>query len=230
MGTAVTAREIIVVTGGCCLAFLSAALNVDFLLSTGTSVSHMTGDISRIAPELIASSEVFGISGLRLIAAVSGFVSGAFFAGYLIHQPRLSFAKPYGHVFLIISGCILISYLIRPGFLSLSIFSAAFACGLQNAMATTYKGVILRTTHLTGLLTDLGSNLGMKLRGLDVGTVKLIIPATLSLSFLLGSLFAAIAKFSLHLQLLPWLSALYFIGGCTWILIKPTIDRLPREQ
>src|SRR5690606_9389894 len=33
---------------------------------------------------------------------------------------------------------------------------AAAACGLQNAMATAYSGAVVRTTHVTGIVTDLG--------------------------------------------------------------------------
>jgi|GEM_PF-5134493 len=43
-------------------------------------------------------------------------------------------------------------------------FPSGNACGFQNALATHY-GLVLRTTHVTGLLTDLGTNLGMRLRG-----------------------------------------------------------------
>ncbi len=37
--------------------------------------------------------------------------------------------------------------------------SALFAMGLQNAMVTKVSGAVVRTTHLTGLFTDLGINL-----------------------------------------------------------------------
>lgn len=39
-------------------------------------------------------------------------------------------------------------------------FLAAMACGLQNALSTMHLGAILRTTHVTGTLTDIGTNLG----------------------------------------------------------------------
>ena len=41
---------------------------------------------------------------------------------------------------------------------------AATACGLQNAMATTYSGALVRTTHLSGLFTDIGIGIGHALR------------------------------------------------------------------
>jgi len=37
---------------------------------------------------------------------------------------------------------------------------AAAACGLQNAMCTSHFGAIVRTTHVTGTVTDIGSTSG----------------------------------------------------------------------
>ncbi|WP_156312572.1 DUF1275 family protein [Marinagarivorans algicola] len=42
---------------------------------------------------------------------------------------------------------------------------ASSACGLQNALITIYSGAVIRTTHTTGIFTDLGIMLGSKLRG-----------------------------------------------------------------
>merc|ERR1711981_773115 len=39
-------------------------------------------------------------------------------------------------------------------------FLAAAACGLQNAMTTHWGGAVTRTTHVTGLFTDVGLLLG----------------------------------------------------------------------
>merc|ERR1719230_1699959 len=37
---------------------------------------------------------------------------------------------------------------------------ASTAAGLQNAMCTSHFGAIVRTTHVTGTVTDIGSSLG----------------------------------------------------------------------
>lgn len=42
----------IILGGGCCLAFGGAFANVGVVLETGGSVSHLTGDISRLSMEL----------------------------------------------------------------------------------------------------------------------------------------------------------------------------------
>jgi uncharacterized membrane protein YoaK (UPF0700 family) len=43
--------------------------------------------------------------------------------------------------------------------------AAAMACGLQNAMVATYSGAVIRTTHLTGLTSDMGAAIGNWLAG-----------------------------------------------------------------
>jgi uncharacterized membrane protein YoaK (UPF0700 family) len=40
----------------------------------------------------------------------------------------------------------------------------AMACGMQNAMTTRYSGAVVRTTHLTGMFTDMGLLIGHMLR------------------------------------------------------------------
>lgn len=58
-------------------------------------------------------------------------------------------------------------------------------------MATTYSGAILRTTHLTGIITDLGSTLGHVLRGLKVDFPRLRLYAAVLSGFLLGGILGA---------------------------------------
>ena len=40
-------------------------------------------------------------------------------------------------------------------------YLASVGCGLQNATTSTYSGAVVRTTHVTGLFTDLGILLGL---------------------------------------------------------------------
>lgn len=50
-----------------------------------------------------------------------------------------------------------------PPFILLSIL--AFSMGMQNAAVASTTGLAVRTTHLTGPMTDLGIHLGAALRG-----------------------------------------------------------------
>ncbi len=44
--------------------------------------------------------------------------------------------------------------------LQVGAYLISFACGLQNGMCTTFSGAVIRTTHMTGILTDIGLVLG----------------------------------------------------------------------
>ena len=47
------------------------------------------------------------------------------------------------------------------------------ACGLQNSMVATYSGAVIRTTHLTGLTSDMGAAIGNWLAGRPVNKMML---------------------------------------------------------
>ena len=85
-----------VLFGGCILAFLAAAVNADFMLRLGVSVSHLTGDLSRIAAEASQRGGRLSVEAGILGLSVAGFVSGAATAGFFIHHPNLQLGRPYG--------------------------------------------------------------------------------------------------------------------------------------
>ena len=70
-------------------------------------------------------------------------------------------------------------------------YLASAACGLQNALATTFSGAVIRTTHVTGIFTDLGIMLGAKLRGEEFDKRKALLFLLIILGFVLGGTFGA---------------------------------------
>jgi uncharacterized membrane protein YoaK (UPF0700 family) len=225
-----------ILAGGCCLAFLSAAVNAGFLIQLGTSVSHLTGDatnaavnlVHRLGNDLLLSETLRNSNPLqdtlfKLLAAIVGFVSGASLAGYFIHHPILEISRPYGRSVSFIGICLIISHFTMYSVPSFSVFTTAVACGLQNALATHYRGIILRTTHITGLLTDLGSNLGMKIRGHQIPIWKISAPFFLVLSFFAGAFFGTVLVVILNLPFLLILALLYLSGGIGWSIYKRVV-------
>lgn len=211
-----------VVLGGCVLAFGASFLNTGFLLSAGTSVSHLTGDIAQLGSGL---SHLKGAeNGLLIkVTLVSlGFIIGATISGFLLHHPTLELSRPYGRTLSVLGVLLIIAHFLHTSALLLSIVIASAVCGTQNALANRYRGVVLRTTHLTGLFTDFGIHLGMKLRGHAIESWKLLIPLWITLSFLLG----AIASSFLFLRgRTDWLllSGIgYISGGIIWSACKRT--------
>lgn len=218
-----TRRNLYVLAGGCLLAFGASVVNVAFLVRTGTSVSHLTGDASRLAMDLSAYSPGAVADAQQVATAVIGFALGAVLSGFVIHQPDLQLARPYGRTVILI-GCVLIgSELLLPGHVQPAVGLAAFACGMQNALATRYHQIILRTTHITGLLTDFGSALGMRLRGRDVPTHGILVPAAMCASFFVGALVGGLAALRTNAPLLLIVGLGYVIGGVVWSVLKRTI-------
>lgn len=71
-------------------------------------------------------------------------------------------------------------------------YCASVACGLQNAMAGTYSGSVLRTTHVSGMFTDLGAAFGHLLRGAAVDWIRVRLYGVLVGSFVLGGICGAL--------------------------------------
>jgi uncharacterized membrane protein YoaK (UPF0700 family) len=81
--------------------------------------------------------------------------------------------------------------LIHGGY-DLGLYLASAACGLQNAMVSTYSGATVRTTHLSGIFTDLGIYLGHRLRGLEVDSLRINICLLVASHFIVGATLGAL--------------------------------------
>ena len=210
----------LILVGGGLLAFGAAFANMSLLLRTGTTVSHLTGDISRLSLDLVRMSPEFLGDLLRVGCAAVFFWFGALVSGFFIHHPSLDFTRPYGRT---VSGIgivfLLGSFLVSRNSL-VAISLSALGCGLQNALATRYRGIILRTTHLTGLMTDLGTNLGMRLKGLDIPMWKIAVPAILIGCFVAGGMCASYVELHWHRNALGMAGVAYLIAGILWSAFK----------
>ncbi len=157
-------REYLVGAGACVLCFLSGAINVHFVRLFSFAVGYLAGDLLKLFIE-VSRAEHDPWSALILFAIIAAFIGGAIVAGRVIHHPRFDVERPYGRALMIIGGLFFIAACLERTALSLALPLAAFASGLQNALATKFRGVILRTTHITGIVTDFGQALGMRLAG-----------------------------------------------------------------
>jgi uncharacterized membrane protein YoaK (UPF0700 family) len=120
------------------------------------------------------------------------FVAGAAFGGLLIQDDTVRLGRRYG-VALALESLLLLAAL--PLFNRAHIggpLLAAAACGLQNALATTYSGAVVRTTHVSGMFTDLGIGLGHALRGMPLPKRRLALCALVICAFFVGSVIGAL--------------------------------------
>lgn len=150
---------------GALLAFVAGATNAGGFLAVGQYTSHMTGIVSTMADHL-----VLGDASLVLIALMSltSFVAGAMTTAVLVnwglrHGLHSAYALP-----LLLEAAALILFGLLGASLNLAIallvpvtvLLLCFLMGLQNAVITKISRAEIRTTHLTGLVTDLGIELG----------------------------------------------------------------------
>jgi uncharacterized membrane protein YoaK (UPF0700 family) len=150
---------------GVVLAFVAGALNAGGFLAIGLYTSHMSGLVSMTADELVMGQI---ISALSAVLAVWSFVSGAACTAILVNYSRKRWpARLYMPSLLLEAALLLVFGLVGRRLLqhelvslSLTAILLCFTMGLQNALITKISNAEIRTTHLTGLLTDIGIELG----------------------------------------------------------------------
>ena len=202
------------------LAFGASFLNTGFILTAGTSVSHLTGDIARIGSGLSTIVRGDGVHIVNVAIATLGFILGATISGFLLHHPTIEITKPYGRILSCLGGFLVIAHFTLPVYPLIAIAITSGVCGAQNALASRYRGVVLRTTHLTGIFTDFGIHLGMKLRGHRIEAWTLLIPICLTFSFLVGAVTSSALIFHGAKNWILSAGIGYFFGGLLWSLYK----------
>ena len=152
------------------------------------AVTHLTGTTTLLGSALAQGD-------LRALAHLAGvalaFMFGAALSGMIIQDNTLRLGRRYG-VTLALESLLLLAAI--PLFKQQQIAGAllaAMACGLQNAMATTYSGAVIRTSHLSGMFTDLGIGLGHALRGLPLQKRRLMLCGLIISSFFAGAVAGA---------------------------------------
>jgi uncharacterized membrane protein YoaK (UPF0700 family) len=145
------------------LAGIAGALNATGFYAFGLYSSHMTGNTSAIADHLALGDLAGAATYLALIAA---FIAGAAVSAMLINAGQRSrlngiyaFSILLEAILLACIGCaqIWLAEMHRVPFL---VFGLSFVMGLQNAVVTRISGARIRTTHVTGMITDIGIELG----------------------------------------------------------------------
>lgn len=204
---------------GTVLTALAGYTNVVTLLETGgLSSSHMTGTISRVAIELMGGP---GLPLAMVASTIVAFIGGAAIAGAALTTTKVQLGERYG-VLLLIEGLLLAGAALlmrRDPFLGTMV--AAAGCGLQNGMGTHLSQAIVRTTHVTGLVTDLGLALGKFIgrRGVDGWRVTLYL--ALFTGFFGGSLLGGIGHAKLGDDALwPPAAAAMLLGGFYVIALR----------
>lgn len=148
------------------LAFVAGAVNAGGFLAVQRYTSHMTGIVSSIADDLVLGQVRWALAGASALLA---FVAGAATTSVMVNWARRNglrhgeFAAPLmlEAALLLVFG-VLGANLALQGelFVPLTVLLLCYVMGLQNAMVTKISRAQIRTTHMTGIVTDLGIELG----------------------------------------------------------------------
>ena len=177
--------------GAWLLAFTAGGINAVGLLSfEHQAISHVTGSVSWLGLELARGE---GGAALHLALVVLVFFLGAAVSGALLEDSTLRLGRRYG-VCLLLEAAVLTAALRGVGHdaPSAALWASA-ACGVQNAMVSTYSGAVIRTTHVTGIVTDLGLALGHWLRRLPVDGRRVRLHLLVLAGFVSGAVAGAAA-------------------------------------
>ena len=178
-------------TGAWALAFVAGAVNVIGLRGfEHQAITHLTGTTSMLA---VALAALDGTTSLHFAVVIAAFVAGTILSGFIIQDSTLRLGRRYGVALLVESVllCVAVPLLKRNHVAGL--YSASCAVGLQNAMVSAYSGAVVRTTHLTGMFTDLGIFIGHSLRGLPVDVRRLRLCLLVITGFLGGGIVGSLA-------------------------------------
>jgi uncharacterized membrane protein YoaK (UPF0700 family) len=221
---------------GAVLAFVAGAANAGGFLAVGQYTSHMTGILSSMADHLVMGQLTLVVAALGALLA---FVGGAMTTAVLVNWGlRRGLRSAYGLPLMLESGALLVFGLagaainsFTPLFVPLTVVLLCFIMGLQNAVITKISRAEIRTTHVTGLVTDIGIELGKLLyvnarddsAPVLANRQKLRIHALLVGCFFAGGLFGAFGfKYAGFVTTVPLAVAL-------WVLsLRPLLHDLQR--
>ena len=207
------AEFVVVLLGGLGLAAAAGYINTVVVLLGTLPVTHLTGSVTRLSVDLGRGdrADAVFVSGLA-----GAFVLGAALSGLIIGSSTLRLGRRYGVAVMVEAALIAAAAVLIPSSLILGAMLAAGAAGLQNAMASSYRNLIVRTTHVTGLLTDLGFMAGQLLGGHRIAGWRFALIGSLLTAFVLGGVAGVVAQERLDADAL-WIPACGMaIGGAAY--------------
>jgi uncharacterized membrane protein YoaK (UPF0700 family) len=192
---------------GWTLAFIAGATNAGAFLAVKQYTSHMTGMVSSMADYLVLGDLPLAASAL---GALISFLFGAATSAVLINYAKRRRLKSQFAMPLLLEAALLLLFgliggqlsAVHGGFVSVTVMLLCFMMGLQNAVITKVSQSEIRTTHVTGLITDIGIELGKLVYWNRLQTDasmhvaadrgRLFVLSLLVLAFLLGGIIGAL--------------------------------------
>ena len=150
---------------GFALTFVAGATNAGAFLAVKQYTSHMTGIVSSMSDNLVLGKFELVLGG---VGGLTSFLLGAATSAVMINYARRrnlhsEYASPLLlEAFLLLCFGLLGARIssIEGLFVPATVMLLCFIMGLQNAVISKLSGSEIRTTHITGMVTDIGVELG----------------------------------------------------------------------
>ena len=213
--------------GGGVLAFIAGIVNAaGYMGFRHQSITNLTGSTSLLGVAMGTgnSSEAW-----HWVLSIGAFVIGAICSGLIVQQRTLKLGRRYGAALVLESLLLFAAVPLLDAGNPIGLYLAAMGAGLQNGMASTYSGMVFRTTHVSGMFTDLGIYIGQRLRGLEVDTLRIRVCVLVVTTFTLGSAVGAVLFRVLQERTLLIPAALTGLSGIGYTLYRQYRLRIADE-
>ena len=154
---------------GYLMAFNAGAINAGGFMVLNLYTSHMTGFMSMLADHVVLGNTALVLAALGALLA---FTAGAAVSAMLVNGARLlGLRSTYALPLLLVALLMLLFGLVGAVTMDwktlfavpMTVLLLSFMMGVQNATLTKMSHATIRTTHMTGVVTDLGIELGKML-------------------------------------------------------------------
>lgn len=195
------------------LTFTAGYANILSIYTIGLPVTHVTGSLTNISHAIF---ELNFNKAIMLTTFVTLFLIGGVISGFIFSSKEFAKGKSYGIILLVMGIAIAtIEYFIRNRYVMVSLI--AITSGVQNGLNITYNEVTIRTTHMTGYLSDIGRLLGLRLHGRKIENDKLLYLIFAVLMYFLGGVVAIIVSLPEHGHNFYEISILYIVAGLFYL-------------
>ena len=219
---------------GSLLAFNAGAINAGGFLLVSMYTSHMTGFASMLADNLVLGNAQLVLGAVGTLLA---FTAGAATTAVLVNWARHHWLRSEYALPLLLEAALLLVFGLMGATLSrqtpfavpLTVLVLAYTMGLQNALVSKISRSQIRTTHMTGIITDLGIELGKLLYWNRTATpfdsrvranrIKLRLYTTLLSMFILGGLAGAFS-----FKYVGFVAVLPLAAGLLVMALPPLLD------
>jgi uncharacterized membrane protein YoaK (UPF0700 family) len=200
-----------ILLSGFILAAVAGAINaVGFLGVHHQALSHMSGPLTILSNELARGELTFAFNALLVIMS---FFGGCVLSALILRGSALKLGRRYGFVLILESVSLFGAWRLLELEKYGGEYLAALACGIQNAMVSSYSGAVIRTTHMTGIVTDLGVALGQYLRGESIDRRRAGLYSVLLLGFFFGGICGSYGYIKIGFNTLLWPALLTGLVG-----------------